>query len=627
MRLMRLGAITGFSVLRSPATFLLDWSPHTPTPQRAASRDDPLYTAAMEGLYLRSERLMHVRAEATDDMLLHPFAGAEVATLHELGGVNEVAAGPLEMLSKIFEGCAEASDPASGLASRRGKPPVAKWPCRFGGVGSEDSIWRSSATWHVHGSTGLENVVDRADEADEAGEVLGEADEVGEADESGEEQQSRGSTSITLAGGVGPPSSARARGLPISGVAVRVVPADTDAAAAGIAIEFEVCFGESFEWGGGGILPGVFCNAAGQAGVGLEAMFRWGCDGLLRFRPELMSTDRRWPLRLAVRTDRRSVQLIRCKWHRLAVAVRPGDGHVSAWADGVALYESGGVDSIRFGGGESGVKLSLFRVGGSPPLSDGRVELRALRVLSAGGAMACAASARRVAMARESADALESNHLDEAVDALIAAEVTVIFAPMEWQSTGPASLEQFVTSAPPPRRLVVVIAPPLTAATEADLRSVAGVAWPNAQVDVHLVVTPTLFHNACTPPAQWLGLTTPHKAEAALHRPRTPTLLTPRLPRAIHEPAQTHSAMPLQRSIPVDVTFCTSTMTSQRAKGRPRGRRRMHPRTRLASTRMITGCASSSATPKRTPTNGPRCRSSSSAHHVSLSTCTRGGRL
>ena len=79
---------------------------------------------------------------------------------------------------------------------------------------------------------------------------------------------------------------------------------------------------------------------------------------------------------------------------------------------------------------------------------------------------------------------------DEQLDALIAAEVTVLFAPKEWQSTGPQSRAELVAHAPPPKRLVVVLAPPLSRTSARRLRRVAGGAWPNAATEVQVVDAP-----------------------------------------------------------------------------------------------------------------------------------------
>ena len=83
-----------------------------------------------------------------------------------------------------------------------------------------------------------------------------------------------------------------------------------------------------------------------------------------------------------------------------------------------------------------------------------------------------------------------------AIDDLIATELTIIFAPKEWQSTGPASLAELIGSAPRPRKLVVLLVPPLTASTTAELKRLASSAWEGTATEVLVVHEPDAFRNA-----------------------------------------------------------------------------------------------------------------------------------
>ena len=156
------------------------------------------------------------------------------------------------------------------------------------------------------------------------------------------------------------------------------------------------------------------------------------------------------------------------------------------------MYLSGAHDSARFGGGYAGIGLKIFHLEWQPGAAADRYTVQLSRLLVRGvrGADACSTAAARVA------DAMPSPCAAEAVDALIAAELTVIFAPKEWQSTGPATLAEFVALAPPPHRLVVVIAPPLSDTTACQLRQVAASAWPGSQTDVRVVEEPLSYRNA-----------------------------------------------------------------------------------------------------------------------------------
>ena len=80
--------------------------------------------------------------------------------------------------------------------------------------------------------------------------------------------------------------------------------------------------------------------------------------------------------------------------------------------------------------------MTLFHTHAPPP-SDGVAYLSAMRVAGVAGTGMCAAAALRVAPSL-GPPAGSGGSGDEAalVDALIARELTIIFAPKEWQSPG-----------------------------------------------------------------------------------------------------------------------------------------------------------------------------------------------
>ena len=79
MRIVAHRAIEGFSVLQSPAGFVLDWMPHEPTVQRRAS--DLMHIAAMAGLFERSKRVLIARAEAALFTYSLPCAPGEMSSM------------------------------------------------------------------------------------------------------------------------------------------------------------------------------------------------------------------------------------------------------------------------------------------------------------------------------------------------------------------------------------------------------------------------------------------------------------------------------------------------------------------------------------------------------------------
>ena len=504
LRLASRRAVLGFSVLRSPVGFVLDWQPHAPTAQRAASCVDPLYLAAMEGLYQRALRALRASAEdhtyqqaATEEA----GAGSAAVQLHERG---ELAIGGA---------CGDVASEGAALAMllEREGDAVAEWSRSFGGDAAEmgemqrRSFGGDAAEGDVDAdeprSTILETV--SAEKLREIASGCSVRRSVWDADAKwrvdgcrrslanvSREGTGRTSTArVSLHAGIGPPSHASKRGAYPSGVAIKAGPTSRDGAAAGLAVAFEVCFDEGFEWGGGGgVLPGVYCEPAGPSGVGLDCRFKWDQSGGLRFKAELVSTTRRWPLRLAIHLERRSHQLLRRVWHRLSVAVCPRDGTIGAWADDVCLHRSGGPNSVRFGGGVAGLRLCVFRRCPCDEATHATVTLRSLRLHCASGSKACVLAAARVS---DSA----ATPVDD-VDHLIATELTIIFAPKEWQSTGPAALRELVWTSPRPRRLIVAIAPPLSEATATALRAIAAVAWRLTPTDVRVVDEPRRFRNA-----------------------------------------------------------------------------------------------------------------------------------
>ncbi len=492
LRLASRRAVAGFSVLRSPVGFVLDWQPHAPTAQRVTSRDDPLYVAAMEGLYRRAQRTLWAGAEP------HTYQPAATEAVEASAAAVELCDATRGQLVAGAEHVTSDGEALAMLCKREGDA-VAEWQRAFGcsagqeagkdggkkadretsearvdeatadGMSAESaqmlSVWDADAQWRVHGGhASLANVT--------------------------RQDTGRASTArVRLHAGIGPPSHACKRGLDPSGVAIKMGPTSLDAAAAGLAVAFDVCFEEAFQWGnGGGVLPGVYCEPAGPSGIGLDARFRWGASGGLRFRADLVSPTRRWPLRLAIHVDRRSHQLLRGTWHRLSVAVCPRDGSIGAWADGVCIHRSGGPTSVCFGGGAAGLRMCVFRSCPCEETNQATVTLRGLQLHCATGTKACVLAAARVSDAADASDA--------DVDALIATEVTVVFAPKEWQSTGPATLQELVATAPRPRRLVVAIVPPLSDATAAQLRAVASGAWRGTSTDVLVVDEPRSFRNA-----------------------------------------------------------------------------------------------------------------------------------
>ena len=537
LRLASRRAVLGFSVLRSPVGFVLDWQPHAPTAQRAASRVDPLYVAAMEGLYQRALRAL--RASAED----HTY---QQAATEEAGAVSAAVQLPESMRGEwaIGGACGDVASEGAALAMllEREGDAVAEWSRSFGGdtaevqrrcsgdaaegdvdadedrvdearstildtVSTEElhareiasgcsvrrSVWDADATWRVDGCRrSLANV--------------------------SREGTGRASTArVSLHAGIGPPSHASKRGAYPSGVAINAGPTSRDGAAGGLAVAFEVCFDEGFEWGGGGgVLPGVYCEPAGPSGVGLDCRFKWDPSGGLSFKAELVSSTRRWPLRLALHLERRSHQLQRGAWHLLSVAVCPRDGSIGAWADDVCLHRSGGPNSVRFGGGVAGLRLCVFRRCPCEEATHATVTLRSLRLHSASGSKACVLAAARVSDSASRSDLAAARVSDSAsrsdlaaarvsdsavtpvddVDHLIATELTIIFAPKEWQSTGPAALRELVGTSPRPRRLVVAIAPPLSEATATALRAIAAIAWRLTPTDVRVVDEPRSFRNA-----------------------------------------------------------------------------------------------------------------------------------
>lgn len=522
LRLTTCGAIDGFALLRSPAACLLDWWPHEPTAQRSASRDHPLYVAAMEGLYLRCQRAL---------LFKYPPPAAHA------GASSPAGAGALALAHSTAARETPAGTAGEALASL-GAPVLALRGVR--GVesapgGDDGSVWTTSASWRLSGRCGLENVTRRGVDA-AAPEQSPPCD---------------GDVIVELVGGVGPPASARKRGLAVSGVAVRALPGDSDAASGAISLEMTVRFDETFDWGGGGLLPGVYCGAAGPSGLGVGACFRWSEGGALSLKAELHSSLKRWPIRSAVCVNR-PAQLVRGRRQRLSLAVLPATGRVSAWCDGDCVYHSGAADSARFGGGASGLDLRLFFLSSPVSGSGARfsVEVRGLRVHGVRGSAACAAAAAQ--LARSLGAAADDDDADgAAVDCLIASELTVVFAPKEWQSTGPSALAELVAFAPPPRRLVVAIAPPISDVTASRLRRVASDAWPGSATEVHVVEETESYRNGY---ALRNELATTFAAD---------TKYALRLS-ACARACATHVAA----VCPTSGTCCTSTTTSSRAIGR-----------------------------------------------------------
>ena len=223
-----------FSVLCSPAAFLLDHAPHAPTAQRSASRLDPLYVAAMEGLFQRSLRV--VRARGPDASEASPRDGAAAVDRADRG---EEAAGAADMLARRygaavvrlrgFGGATGAGDSDAEGGSTEGSSAngwwgggyvdddvrgcVSAWPGPWPSSAARGSVWGEDEDWEVIGHTGLANVAFDGQLA-----------------------------TVALAAGGGPPSACRAAGLPVSGVAVRASPTSVDVAAGGIAIQFAVRF-------------------------------------------------------------------------------------------------------------------------------------------------------------------------------------------------------------------------------------------------------------------------------------------------------------------------------------------------------------------------------------------------
>ena len=234
-----------FSVLCSPAAFLLDHAPHAPTAQRSASRLDPLYVSAMEGLFQRSLRV--TRARALDAPKLRPKSCKSEGELPDsamtVGCVEQGAGatGAVDMLARRygtavtrlrgFGGAedAEGGDVEGGDVEGKGSSANGWWdegdagddvrghtcarPRSHPSPVAHGSVWEQDEHWEVIGHTGLANVA-----------VDGQV------------------ATVALAASVGPPSSARAAGVPVSGVAVRASPTSVDVAAGGIAVQFEIRF-------------------------------------------------------------------------------------------------------------------------------------------------------------------------------------------------------------------------------------------------------------------------------------------------------------------------------------------------------------------------------------------------
>ncbi|KAL1530255.1 hypothetical protein AB1Y20_001170 [Prymnesium parvum] len=471
----------GFSVLRSPAAFLLDWSPHRPTAQREVSRVDPLYAAAMDGLFHRSLRVVQALFPVETPPLPRPSASEPDAPRPHL------SQGQLPSLQ--------------ALADHFGEPLVR--PLR--GVQGLPSVWSADDTWILRGSLPLENVnfahppAIAASAVIVGGVVAPDGVTAGAAAVLAEvvcgslptaEPTCSDSVLITLAGCTATPSSARLQGRPVSGVAIRALPRAIDDASAGIALSYKVRFDEHFEWGGKGVLPGVYCEAIGSSGLGLDGRFRWESGGALRFDAMLRGPrGRTWRARREVRVDRRSVQLVPGQWHRLQVVARTADAFVGAWCDGVCVYMAHGLDVSHVGGGASGVQLTVFRIS-DPPDGAAQVGLEDMRVHGVRGIDACAAAAAALAHA----SAAEAPPW-QAVDELIRRDVTVLFAPKEWQSTGPRSLAHFLSHSPHPKRLVVALVPPLTRETEEELCRLASEAA-SGGMEVELWRERTPYRNA-----------------------------------------------------------------------------------------------------------------------------------
>lgn len=333
-RLHALGAFSGMCVLRSPAACVVDWKPHAATHQRATSRNDLLYLCAMEGLYERSLRRQSAWVSA-----LAPRKSPDLVS-----SCCAPVASAMELLR--VDGAAVAT-------------------LREGG-----DVWLADAEWSVSGS--LQNVA----------------------------SPGAHTVQVTLVGGVGTPSSAHVLGTLESGVAVRAAPSDAEETSLGVALEFEVCFDEeSFQWGHGGSLPGMHMEpgvtvpqgGSRHAGCGMSARFRWTAEGELRLKIErLDATGARWPDRHVRRigtlgAERRPMQLLRGRWHRLALAVRRCDGRICAWCDGVCFHDSGGGPAAQpLVGGAADVLIRLFH-SEAPPKQGSTAQLRAMRVLGARG--------------------------------------------------------------------------------------------------------------------------------------------------------------------------------------------------------------------------------------------------
>ena len=498
--------VCGFSLLRSAVTFLVD-RPHAEVAARTVSRGNAMFVAAMEGLYQRSLRM---RGALPEQATAAPSTEPVTARAMFAAVLDRTPLAPAESCAVRW------------LAGGPGTAELLRG-------GASGSVWDpEQGLWQVQGA-GQHNIT-----VTEGGVRV-----------------------VHLAGGVGAPCSARLAGVKCAGIALRAASIAQHSAAGGAAMSLWVKFGAGddsdvsggdtaavadtrFNWGCGGALPGLYCDSVAKAGLGLHASFRWGASGELGFvarterggRNAVRTPPNAEKRRLRDTNSRMSVQLMPGAWHRLEVAVRPGEGGVSAWCDGSCVFESAR-DAPPFGGGLCSVRLALFRSGdGSDVAAPSIVALRDVRFWGVDALDACATAAAEAA-GRASSSAADLATEDATVETIIAEQLTVIFAPKEWQSTGPRALSTFLgvaavhggnaaghdhsdsATAPPrpppsvniaaheqhagprralPRRLVLVIVPPMSASLERELRVIAeaGVAASGGAMELHVHVTTPL---------------------------------------------------------------------------------------------------------------------------------------